>query len=316
MQDTIITAEQAFTSKPQRQLSIAFCESRIQRFSKSRIQSAVSISGCWLYWREIEGVQEPFTAYTALIHASNAALEEEAKTLATVTQRIIQQTQDAEALVHIQEVLTQRTDAHNAALVNPAVVTEATQTSLEPMPPALDSTQFSTQALTEITSGSMDRIQEFTDAVLTSEGVLNNFAPALGEVETRYIGLESVTDRLTASIRDQASAFDELRRSVESFDQSESQRREQRGIQTPRLPGETITPDRALGDLDRLFGTDPRSREQDREAEKAAIEAQRESIQLYNDLSAATVDFHIQSCGLTRRNKSRRSRVSRFLRDV
>ena len=30
---------------------------------------------------------------------------------------------------------------------------------------------------------------------------------------------------------------------------------------------------------------------QDREAEKAAIEAQRESIQLYNDLSAATVDF-------------------------
>ena len=32
-------------------------------------------------------------------------------------------------------------------------------------------------------------------------------------------------------------------------------------------------------------------RRQDREAEKAAIEAQRESIQLYNDLSAATVDF-------------------------
>ena len=33
------------------------------------------------------------------------------------------------------------------------------------------------------------------------------------------------------------------------------------------------------------------SGKQDREAEKAAIEAQRESIQLYNDLSAATVDF-------------------------
>ena len=37
--------------------------------------------------------------------------------------------------------------------------------------------------------------------------------------------------------------------------------------------------------VNRLF------RRQDREAEKAAIEAQRESIQLYNDLSAATVDF-------------------------
>ena len=35
--------------------------------------------------------------------------------------RIIQQTQDAEALVHIQGVLTERTDAHNAALVNPAI---------------------------------------------------------------------------------------------------------------------------------------------------------------------------------------------------
>ena len=37
--------------------------------------------------------------------------------------------------------------------------------------------------------------------------------------------------------------------------------------------------------VNRLF------RRQDREAEKAEIEAQRESIQLYNDLSAATVDF-------------------------
>ena len=254
---------------------------------QSRIQaSALAVAG---FTGVIEGVQEPFTAYTALIHASTAALEDEAKALDTATQRIIQQTQDAEALTHIQEVLTRRTDAHNAALINP-IVTEATQ-RIRAYATQLDSAQFSTQALNEITSGSMDRIREFTDAVLTSEGMLNNFAPALGEVETRYIGLESVTDRLTASIRDQASAFDELRQKVERFNQSESQRRQQRGIQTPRLPGETITSDRALGGLDRLFGTDPRSREQDTEAERAAIEAQRESIQLYNDLSAATVDF-------------------------
>ena len=254
---------------------------------QSRIQaSALAVAG---FTGVIEGVQEPFTAYTALIHASTAALEDEAKALDTATQRIIQQTQDAEALTHIQEVLTRRTDAHNAALINP-IVTEATQ-RIRAYATQLDSAQFSTQALNEITSGSMDRIREFTDAVLTSEGMLNNFAPALGEVETRYIGLESVTDRLTASIRDQASAFDELRQKVERFNQSESQRRQQRGIQTPRLPGETITSDRALGGLDRLFGTDPRSREQDTEAEKAAIEAQRESIQLYNDLSAATVHF-------------------------
>ena len=60
------------------------------------------------------------------------------------------------------------------------------------------------------------RIREFADEVLTAEGMLNNFAPALGEVETRYIGLESVTDRLTASIREQTSAMDRFSRSVEN----------------------------------------------------------------------------------------------------
>ena len=165
----IISAEEAFADLTAVLDSVNLGYNDFQ----SRIQSAaLAVAG---FTGEIEGVQEPFTAYTALIHASNAALEEEAKTLATVTQRIIQQTQDAEALVHIQEVLTQRTDAHNAALVNP-IVTEATQ-RIRAYATALDSTQFSTQALTEITSGSMDRIQEFTDAVLTSEGVLNNFAP-------------------------------------------------------------------------------------------------------------------------------------------
>ena len=279
----IITAEQAHRNLT----AVVDSTNLAYNDFQSRIQaSALAVAG---FTGVIEGVQEPFTAYTAVIHASNAALEEEAKALATVTQRLIQQTQDAEALVHIQEVLTERTDAHNAALVNP-IVTEATQ-RIRAYATALDSTQFSTQALTEITSDSMDRIREFTDAVLTSEGVLNNFAPALGEVETRYIGLESVTDRLTASIRDQASAFDELRQKVERFNQSESQRRQQRGIQPPRLPGETITSERALGDLDRLFGTDPRSRSRQEESETASIEAQRESIQLYNDLSAATVDF-------------------------
>ena len=279
----IITAEQAH-----RNLTAVVDSTKLPYNDfQSRIQaSALAVAR---FTGVIEGVAEPFTAYTAATHLSTAALEEEAKALATVTQRIIQQTQDAEALVHIQEVLTERTDAHNAALVNP-IVTQAAQ-RIRAYATALDSTQFSTQALTEITSDSMDRIREFTDAVLTSEGVLNNFAPALGEVETRYIGLESVTDRLTASIRDQASAFDELRQKVERFNQSESQRRQQRGIQPPRLPGETITSERALGDLDRLFGTDPRSRSRQEESEKAAIEAQRESIQLYNDLSVAIVDF-------------------------
>ena len=53
------------------------------------------------------------------IVVTSAQAEQEA--LDAVTQGIVQQTQDAEGLAHVQEVLTQRTDAHNAALVNPAV---------------------------------------------------------------------------------------------------------------------------------------------------------------------------------------------------
>ena len=132
----------------------------------------------------------------------------------------------------------------------------------------------------------------------------------IDDLQDRFESTEDISDRLTDSIREQASAFDELRQSVERFDTSESQRREQRGIQTPRLPGETITPDRALGGLDRLFGTDPRSREQDTEAQRAAIEAQRESIQLYNDVSAATVDFTSQSHRFTTRKPI--SRIAGF----
>ena len=111
----IITAEQAHRNLT----AVVDSTNLAYNDFQSRIQaSALAVAR---YTGEIEGVQEPFTAYTALIHASTAALEDEAKALATVTQRITQQTQDAEALVHIQELLTQRTDAHNAALVNPAV---------------------------------------------------------------------------------------------------------------------------------------------------------------------------------------------------
>ena len=171
----------------------------------------------------------------------------ESELLDAVTRKIIQDLQDLEGLAHVRAVIAERTDVHNANLINQAV----------------------------------------------SEGVvsLREYVNVMGEVQGQFETTDIIADRLTASIRDQASAFDELRENVERFDQSESQRRQQRGIQTPRLPGETITADRALGDLDRLFGTDPRSREQDTEAQRAATEAQRESIQRYNALSDATVNF-------------------------
>ena len=51
--------------------------------------------------------------------------EKESEALDEVSQRIIQLTQDAEGLAHVYEVLERRTDAHNAALVNPAVTRAA-----------------------------------------------------------------------------------------------------------------------------------------------------------------------------------------------
>lgn len=64
---------------------------------------------------------ETLGRYVAVSGIVVSSAEEEAEALDAVTESIIQQTQDAEALSHVQEVLTQRTDAHNAALVNPAV---------------------------------------------------------------------------------------------------------------------------------------------------------------------------------------------------
>ena len=195
----------------------------------------------------VVNLKNELDALTTIFNENNVVINENGVVLDEETRRLLRYLATLDALQQSLANVERRTDAHNAALVNPAV------------------------------SEAVRSLQDY-NAVLSDTGV--NF-------ET----VDSLSDSLTSSIREQASAFDELRHSVERFNQSESQRRQQRGIQTPRLPGETITSDRALGDLDRLFGTDPRSREQDREAQRAAIEAQRESVQLYNDVSDATVDF-------------------------
>ena len=120
-----------------------------------------------------------------------------------------------------------RTDPHNANLVNP-IVSRAAE-SVREYAAALDSAGFSTEALEEITSGSAGRIQAFATEVLTAEKVLNNFAKGIDDVEEVYISLESVSDRLIASVREQATAFDDLRRAVDGVSQS------QRGLQGQEL---------------------------------------------------------------------------------
>ena len=147
-----------------------------------------------------------FAKYNETLGRTIEMSEKEAEALATVTDRMIQQTQDAEALSHIQEVLTKRTDAHNAAIVNPAV---------------------------------SDVVESFRE-----------YSNIIGEVNLGYDEIIPITQDFTDGLLRQASAFDELRRSVERFNKTESKRREQRGIPTPDLPAEMIDPNDSLDLID------------------------------------------------------------------
>ena len=94
----------------------------------------------------------------------------ESELLDAVTQKIIQDLQDLEGLAHVRAVIAERTDVHNANLINQAV----------------------------------------------SEGVvsLREYVNVMGEVQGEFETTDAISDRLTQSIRDQASAFDELSRSA------------------------------------------------------------------------------------------------------
>ena len=146
--------------------------------------------------------------------------------------------EQADAIGGSLENLQRRTHAHNAALVNPAVsrATEAIRAYSE----ALDSTQFSSEAVVEVTEGATARLSEFARQALTTEGVIGNFANRLGETENTYISLESVSGRLTGAIRDQSSAFDTLRGSVGGVSEA-----------SEKLSGELLDINDALDDLDR-----------------------------------------------------------------
>ena len=174
----IITAEQAHRNLT----AVVDSTNLAYNDFQSRIQaSALAVAR---FTGEIEGVEEPFTAYTAAIHASTTALEDEAAALATVTQRIIQQTQDAEALVHIQGVLTERTDAHNAALVNPAISDAAD--SLRTYSDAISDVGVNFETLEDIS-------QDVTDAI-REQGT--GFQTLRDDVESAEISLDDIDETL------------------------------------------------------------------------------------------------------------------------
>ena len=122
---------------------------------------------------------ETLGRYIAVSGIVVSSAEAEAEALDAVTESIIQQTQDAEALADVQEVLTQRTDAHNAALVNPAI------------------------------SDAVGSFRRYAD-------VLGTLPDVGGESLVVFERINVVSDRLTTSIRDQATAFDDLRDAAET----------------------------------------------------------------------------------------------------
>ena len=95
---------------------------------------------------------------------------------------------------------------------------------------------------------------------------MRDYNAELSDTTRNLLSVEEISDRVTDSVREQAKGFDELRASllasVATFDQSESQRRRQRGIPTPDLPGETINP---LDLIDQQIGI--RTRDAAREAD-------------------------------------------------
>ena len=119
---------------------------------------------------------ETLGRYVAVSGIVVSSAEAEAEALDAVTQSIIQQTQDAEGLADVLSNLAQRTDAHNAVLVNPAISDAAENVRL--------------------------------------------YIREMGTLQDRFEGVDAISDRLTDSIREQTSAFDDLRRSVAGVSQA------------------------------------------------------------------------------------------------
>ena len=128
---------------------------------------------------------ETLGRYIAVSGIVVASAEAETQALSAVSKSIIQQTQDAEALADVLSNVAHRTDAHTAALVNPAISEAAENVRL--------------------------------------------YIREMDAVQDRFEETDTISDRLTDAIREQATAFDELRQSVDGVSHSHS-----------RLPGQLL----------------------------------------------------------------------------
>ena len=140
------------------------------------------------------------------IVVTSAQAEQEA--LDAVTQGIVQQTQDAEGLAHVQEVLTQRTDAHNAALVNPAVSD------------AVDSLRNYANIIGDVNIG-YDEItpatQDFVDGLVDQESAFDDLREATDAADLSLGVLDGNFDKVIETISNVPNATDDATESFRDF---------------------------------------------------------------------------------------------------
>ena len=140
------------------------------------------------------------------IVVTSAQAEQEA--LDAVTQGIVQQTQDAEGLAHVQEVLTQRTDAHNAALVNPAVSDAVA--SLRNYANIIGDVNIGYDEITPAT-------QDFVDGLVDQESAFDDLREATDAADLSLGVLDGNFDKITETISNVPNATDDATESFRDF---------------------------------------------------------------------------------------------------
>ena len=185
---TIISAEQAIAAQ----------------LTPSLQASALAAAGFTGDIYELQSRLERYAEYGARLDAFSVRVvdaEAEKKALEEVTALIVQQTQDAEGLAHVYKVLEERTDAHNAALVNPAV-SDAVQ-SLSEYSHIIGDVNLSYEQVIPIT-------QDFVDGLGRQASALDDLREKTGAAELSLDIFENAIGTLPIGLNQSQDAIEDV----------------------------------------------------------------------------------------------------------
>ena len=157
----------------------------------------------------VVNLKNELDALTTIFNENNVVSNENGVVLDEETQALLRFLATLDGLDESLANVESRLDAHNAALVNPAV------------------------------SDAVDSLTEYI-------GVLDG-------VQSEFETTAAISERLTETLRAQASGFDDLARSIDEVTEAEQRRQRQQGrIPDPRLPGQRIDPNQVFDQLNQL----------------------------------------------------------------